>query len=207
MKRILRRIVFLVLLIWFFVCSVLAGMIYYTGTVDEATASDVIIVLGAGMTRDGRPNWALRQRSEHAAELWKIGYAPMVICTGGVGRNTTRSEADGCREVLEREGVPRSAILLEDTSRSTEENALNSRAIMDAEGWENAIIVSDSYHVFRARHIFERAGIEVVLSPVPMERMQRPWFYVYSMFRELAALHWQLFKETFNLPFTYVQFG
>jgi uncharacterized SAM-binding protein YcdF (DUF218 family) len=212
MKRflaILRRIVLIALLIWLFACAILAAVIHHTGTIDEAVPADVIIVLGAGLTNEGEPNWALSRRSEHAAELWKNGYAPMIICTGGVGRNVIipRSEADGCREVLMREGVPDSAIILEDTSRSTEENALNTQAIMAEHGWQRAILVSDSYHVFRARYIFNSVGMDVILSPVPLEKIESPAFYAYSMVREVLALHWQVLKEAFNLPFTYVQFG
>jgi uncharacterized SAM-binding protein YcdF (DUF218 family) len=212
MKRffaLIRRITIILLPVWLLACGILAAIIHYTGTIDEAVPADVIIVLGAGLTNDGRPNWALSRRSEHAAELWKNGYAETIICTGGVGRNVIngRSEADGCREVLMREGVPQSAIVLEDTSRSTEENALNTQAIMREAGWETAILVSDSYHVFRARYIFNGVGMNVILSPVPLDKIESPAFYAYSMLREVLALHWQIFKETFELPFTYVQFG
>ena len=93
-----------------------------------------------------------------------------------------------------REGVPASAITLEDTSRSTEENARNARLIMVAHGWQTAILVSDSYHVFRARYIVSRVGIDVLLSPVPLEKIKSPAFFVYSMLREVIALHWQVFK-------------
>jgi uncharacterized SAM-binding protein YcdF (DUF218 family) len=209
MKRFLRfgRFVLLGLVVWLFACGILAAIIHQTGSMDEASESDVIIVLGAGLTRDGRPNRALNRRSEHAAELWKAGYADTIICTGGVGLNQTRSEADACREVLLREGVQESAIVLEDTSRSTEENALNSQAIMEANGWQTAILVSDSYHVFRARYIFSSVGIAIVLSPVPFEEIPNRGSYVYSMVRELFALHWQIFKETFHIPVTYLPLG
>jgi uncharacterized SAM-binding protein YcdF (DUF218 family) len=209
-KRFWRRMRFLILftiIIWLIGCGVLAFMIYRTGTIDEAEEADVIIVLGAGLTDDGQPNWALSRRSEHAAALWKAGFAETIICTGGVGTRVTRSEADGCREVVEREGVPRSAIVLEDTSRSTEENAMNAKAIMDANGWQTAILVSDSYHVFRARYIFTSFGIELVLSPVPIDKIESPSFYAYSLVREIFALHWHVVKEFFRLPVTYVRFG
>jgi uncharacterized SAM-binding protein YcdF (DUF218 family) len=173
---------------------VLAALIYRTGTIDEARPSNVIIVLGAALTDDGQPNKALRRRSEHAALLWQAGYAGSIICTGGVGRNLTRSEADGCRDVLTRAGVPDRAIVLENTSHSTEENARNAQSIMRAHGWRTAILVSDSYHVFRARYIFSRLGIDVVLSPVPLARIDGHAFYVYSVVRELMALQRQVLK-------------
>lgn len=192
--RWLRRSVLVLVVTWLLGCGLLAAAIHYTGTVDRAVRSDVIIVLGASLTNQGEPNRALTRRSAHAAELWRDGLAGMIICTGGIGRDlqVARSEADGCRQVLMREGVPRAAILLEETSRNTEENARHAHDIMTAHGWDSAVLVSDSYHVFRARRIFARTGIDVVPSPVPVARIGSPLFYVHSVVREVMALHWQV---------------
>lgn len=192
--RLLCRSALALLAAWVLGSALLAGIIVYTGTVDEAVRADAIIVLGAALSRDGTPYKALTRRSAHAARLWRDGRAPMIICTGGIGRTVRipRSEADGCREVLMREGVPRTAIVLEETSRSTEENAGNARAIMAARGWRRAILVSDSYHVFRGSYIARRAGIDVVRSPVPTTAVSSPLFYVLSVLREVMAVEWQL---------------
>lgn len=194
--RVLRRLALVLLVTWLLACGVLAAIIHYTGTIDDPRHADVIIVLGAALTDEGEPGRALRRRSEHAAALWTDGHAGMIICTGGIGRaaRIRRSEADGCRDVLMREGVPRAAILLEETSRNTEENGRNSHAIMVAHGWDSAVLVSDSYHVFRARYLFGRTGIHVVPGPVPVARIESPLFYVHAVVREVAALHWQVLK-------------
>jgi uncharacterized SAM-binding protein YcdF (DUF218 family) len=191
-----RRLVLALPLAWLLACGVLAAIILFTGMVDQAVRSDVIIVLGAAISDEGGPGKALTRRSEHAAELWRRGQAPMIICTGGVGAEARirRSEADGCREVLMHHGVPRDRIVLEETSRSTEENARNARDIMVARGWTRAILVSDSYHVFRARLLFRRLGVDVVLSPVTVARIGSPLFYLFSVVREVGALHAQLFR-------------
>jgi len=193
--RRVRRLVLVLLATWLGACALLAAAIFYTGTIDAAVRSDVIIVLGAALTRDGKPYLALTRRSEHAAVLWKKGFAGTIICTGGIGpqQRVPRSEADGCREILMRDGVPRTAIVLEDTSQSTDEQARNTRDIMAAHGWKSAILVSDSYHVFRARYLVRRVGIDVSLSPVPVTATG-PVFYVASLVREIMALHQQVFK-------------
>lgn len=195
--RLLRRLAILLLVSWLVACVLLVAAIHYTGTVDEPVRSDVIIVFGAALTDDGKPYRALSRRSEHAADLWKNGHAATIICTGGVGPNVRipRSEADGCREVAMREGVPRTAIVLEETSRNTEENARNARRIMVEHGWNSAILVTDSYHMFRARYLARRVGIDVVPSPVPVARIGSPLFYLHSVVREVAALHGQLLKS------------
>ena len=199
MKRFLRllgRIALVLLVSWLCACVLLAAIIHHTGTRDESLRSDVIIVLGAALTRDGKPYKALIRRSEHAAELWKSGRAAAILCTGGIGPHLQipRSEADGCREILMRDGVPRSAILLEDTSESTEQQALEARRIMAVHGWKVATLVSDSYHMFRARYIARRAGLDVVLSPVPASKIDGPAPYVFALVREVMALHWLFLK-------------
>lgn len=159
--RLLRRMILALIALWLLIIIGLMSLIHYTGTIDEPQSANVIIVLGAGLSNSGRPGWALTRRSNHAAQLWHQGYAPIVICTGGTASNQNRSEAEGCREVLNRNGVPSSAIILEDNSRSTEENAIFSHQIMNANNWETVLLVSDSYHVFRGRYIFSNQGLVV----------------------------------------------
>jgi uncharacterized SAM-binding protein YcdF (DUF218 family) len=200
----LGPMIILTFVLWLLIIFALIGAIHYTGIVDNPESADVIIVLGAGLSRSGRPGWALTRRATHAAELWHQGFAPYIICTGGVGNGQTRSEADACREVLMRNAVPSSLIILEDRSRSTEENAIFSQELMDAQGWDTALIVSDSYHIFRAGYLFSGQDIEVFSSPVAYERINNPPFYIYSLLREVAALHWQVFKDIFDLQITHI---
>jgi len=200
----LRRAALFLFLAWIVLLVGLILAIDVTGRTEQAQEADVIVVLGAGLSRDGRPGYALSRRSRHAAELWHQGYADYILCTGGQAPDQSRSEADGCRQVLMWRGVPESAILLEEGSRSTEENALYSRPIIEANGWEDVILVSDSYHLFRAEILFRTRGIPVILSPVPREEMRRHDWYPRAVTRELAALHWQFFKDLLGLPFTHI---
>lgn len=206
--RWLGRAIAFGILAWVVGVMLLLAIIHRTGQIDEAQSADVIVVLGAGVTSEGRPGWALTRRSSHAAQLWAEGYAPNIICTGGQAPRTPRSEAAACSAVLQWRGVPESAIVLEDRSRSTEENALNTRVILEANGWDDVLLVSDSYHVFRADFIFGSVGTDVARSPVPAEQIRGGFSnYANSMVREIAALHWQVLKEVLNLPITHVPLG
>jgi uncharacterized SAM-binding protein YcdF (DUF218 family) len=172
------------------------------GAWDRAQEADVIIVLGAGVQRNNRPGPALIRRSEQAAILWQKGLAARIICSGGIpDGEIRRSEADACRELLVESGIPTEAIWLEDRSRSTEENAFYSRQMMDEHGWKTAVVVSDGYHLLRAAWLFGQEGFTVYTSPA-----ETPSFgnWLTSMGREIAAFHWQAFKDILGLPFTYV---
>ena len=198
------RIVLFLLVLWAWEVLLVVIVINAYGQVDHAQPADVIIVLGAGLRADNTPGPALTRRSLHAAHLWQQGLAPVIICTGGKPGNRTRPEADACAELLRADGVPAEAIVQEDESRSTEENALYTKTLMEARGWHTAILVSDGYHLFRAQHLFSGQGIPVYTSPVTEDA---PSGLEYAVFigREIAALHWQILKEIFNIPVTYVQ--
>jgi uncharacterized SAM-binding protein YcdF (DUF218 family) len=198
------RIILFLLLLWAWEVLLVVIVINAYGQVDQAQPVDVIIVLGAGLRADNTPGPALTRRSLHAAHLWQQGLAPVIICTGGKPGNRTRPEADACAELLRADGVPAEAIVQEDESRSTEENALYAKTLMEARGWHTAILVSDGYHLFRAQHLFSNQGIPVYTSPVTEDS---PSGIEYAVFigREIAALHWQILKEIFNIPITYVQ--
>jgi len=201
-RRAILRFLLIVLAVWLLVIVGLALAVILYGRVDERRPSDVIVVLGAGLRRDNQPNLALIRRSEQGALLYHEGIAPYIVCSGGYAIGRTRSEADACREILESNGVPASAIIMEDESRSTEENAIYTHQIMDARGWQTAVIVSDGYHMLRAQWIFTIEGIDIVVSPAPTR--PRLSTYALAVGREVVALHWQVIKEILHLPYTYV---
>jgi uncharacterized SAM-binding protein YcdF (DUF218 family) len=190
-----------VLALWLLVVVGMAAAIYVYGEDQHNTSADVIIVLGAGLRRNGSPGDALTRRSLWAAQLYHEGAAPAVLCTGGTGAGQRRSEADACRELLQSRDVPATAIYLEDSSHSTEENAIYSRRIADALGWQRAILVTDSYHMLRASWTFNQYGIDHARSPVPREQIRGGW-YPRHFAREILALHWYGFKFALNLSYT-----
>jgi uncharacterized SAM-binding protein YcdF (DUF218 family) len=200
-RRRLLVVIFVVVLVWLAVCGGMVALAMSVGDQNNAQQSDVIVVLGSGLRRDGRAGDALWRRSLVAAQAYHNGLAPNIICTGGVGENQNRSEAEVCREILIGEDVPTIAIVLEENSRSTEENALNTRAIMAERGWTTAVVVTDSFHMLRAGWIFSGYGIEHTRYPVPRNRV-RIWWYGSSLAREIAAIHWYGFKRLFNIEAT-----
>lgn len=202
-QRFKRMILFLFLGGLLYFCSFIVAL-HVIGATDRTEEADVIIVLGAGLRRDGRPAWALTRRAEMAAALWHDGIAPIVLCTGAQAEGYPRSEASACREVLIRGGVPDSVIFLEEQSRSTEENAIYSAEILDNNGLSSVVLVSDSYHMFRAEWMFRDMGVIAYTSPVSASRINQPLFYPYSLVREFVAFHWYVVKNVFNIPVTHI---
>jgi uncharacterized SAM-binding protein YcdF (DUF218 family) len=108
-------------------------------TVDSGPVkADVLVVLGGGGG----------ERTGRAAELFQAGEAAKIIVSG----------ADDCEWTerwLETNVVPASAVLLEDRSHTTYENAKFSIPMLRALGAHRIIIVTSWYHSRRALACFE----------------------------------------------------
>jgi uncharacterized SAM-binding protein YcdF (DUF218 family) len=134
---------------------------------------------------------------EKAAELFASGYAPYVIPTGGVSvksgkfngvkRKTDiysgdyQSDCEFMTDVLLKNGVPQSAILSENVSGFTKENAMLSRKVVDEQSLtvKSAIIVCKSFHARRCQMVWQFAfpDAEIIVAPVDVYDISRDnWF-------------------------------
>ena len=145
---------------------------------------DAIVVAGCRVDPDGRPSLALQRRTAHAVALWELGLAPVVVFTGGVGANPP-SEARAAADHAAALGLPPGAALLEDRSTSTEENAAFTATLMRDEGLgDRVLVVTDSYHAFRAGRVFSRHFSEAfAVGSTP-----GPWVRARGSLREVAAV-------------------
>ena len=170
------------------------------GQVDRARRADVIVVLGARVWPSGRPSDALTRRTLHAVKLYKEGLAAAIVFSGGLGTHPP-TEAQAAARLAMDQGVPPEAIVLEEESHSTEDSAFLVSEIMRARGWQTAIVVSDAYHLWRAKLLFGKAGIEAYPSPAHDERYPlSKRMYLYYLGREVVAVAWYYVKSWLGLP-------
>ena len=132
--------------------------------VDEARKADVIVVLGAA-EYNGRPSPVLRARLDHALELWRTGYAPRLMTTGGAGGDPRYTEGIVGRDYLVQKGVPLEAIIVEEESETTVHTIAAVSEIMRRMSLKSAILVSDGYHIFRAKKMLQSQDVAVYGSP------------------------------------------
>lgn len=154
------------------------------GQADRAQPADAIVVLGARVLKGGRAGDSLRARTLHAVELYHRGFAPAIMCTGGVGAHAP-AEAEVAAALARSHGVPAGALVLEDRSTSTWENAENAAALCRERRWQRVIVVSDPYHLLRATRNFRKVGLEAYPSPARECRRNRtPYLRALWAFRE-----------------------
>lgn len=148
--------------------ALLAWQVDRLGGRDDARPADAIVVLGARVDPDGRPGSDLTSRTYHAVDLWLAGYAPRIICTGGF-KDDALSAASVCRRFAIELGVPADQVWLADGTTNTIEDAAATARVMAGHGWRSAILVSHPLHLYRARWLFRRAGVDAVTSPTTTE--------------------------------------
>lgn len=125
---------------------------------------DAIVVAGAQVWRGGRPSKALERRTLAAVKLFKAGYAPRLVLTGGL-EGYPPAAAQAAATFARTHGVPESALVIEDRSHSTLENAAFTREMV---GPLRVLVVTDAYHVLRCELIYTHFFPEVQLVGVPL---------------------------------------
>jgi len=111
---------------------------------------------------DGVPSEQLASRLDHALALWEQERAPLIAVTGGKMEGDRFTEAATSRRYLVDRGVPREAILAEETGRSTWESLSNLAPVLRAEGIESVVVVSNGYHLQRSLLTVRELGFRAV---------------------------------------------
>jgi uncharacterized SAM-binding protein YcdF (DUF218 family) len=117
-----------------------------------------------------------------AARLYDAGKAPLVLLSGGSDPEySVMSEAQAMQVFLRDLGVPDSAMLLEQESRNTHQNAENSARLLRQRGFNRILLVTSALHMERALSEFESRGLEVIPAVTDHEAGEPPpipWRYL-----------------------------
>ena len=170
---------------------ILAKQVEGQSVIDEAQKSDIIVVLGAA-EYNGRPSPVLKARLDHAFDLYQKGLSNLILTTGGAGGDLLLTEGQVGRDYLVRRGINAEAIVVEGQGDSTVGSLLAVSEIMRRMNLVSAIVVSDGYHVFRAKRILEHEGMKVYGSPRPYRQQgtfREKWLYVRQ---SLGYLLWRI---------------
>jgi uncharacterized SAM-binding protein YcdF (DUF218 family) len=162
--------------------------IWDQGDLDEARPAGAIVVLGAAQY-DGAPSPLFRERLRHATELYREGYAPFFVVTGGKQPGDRTTEAAVARQYALRQGIADDHVLMEDRGRTTLESIRAVAVILRQHGIEDAIFVSDPTHMLRVLRMASDQGITAWGSPTRSSPLDRdPSLRLEATIHELGAL-------------------
>ncbi|MCL2201786.1 MAG: YdcF family protein [Oscillospiraceae bacterium] len=187
LAKILRRI-FVIGLSLALVIFIVLQVLIISGAYTQEADVDAVIVLGAGLRGD-EPSVILRTRLHAAMEYVQNRPGVPIIVSGGLGQGRNLTEAQAMFNYLSASGIDESLIWMEGASTSTHENLTFSRELMAQMGLNpetaTVAVVSNEFHIFRARMLAQRAGLNAVgvAAATPSLRLQALYF-----FREAFAL-------------------
>lgn len=131
-------------------------------TLDDANNPSVLVVLGGGLTKkDGDIvlNHYSRSRADTTISLHEQHTLPVV---------TSGAESPWLQEYI-KTSLPHAVIISDNASMNTCENAIFSAKLLAHHELPNSVyLVTDRYHMARARRQFAQAGIMTVPQPAPL---------------------------------------
>ena len=122
---------------------------------ENAPASQLAIVFGAGLRRDGSPTAILRDRVETAADLYFSGKVEKILMSGD-NRFEYYNEPESMRQYALSLGVPDAAIALDYAGRRTYDTCYRAKAIFGA---SEALLVTQKFHLPRALFLCNALGL------------------------------------------------
>lgn len=120
----------------------------------------VVVVLGCRVYGE-RASLSLEERLKAALRYLEEHEEAVCIVSGGQGNGEDISEAECMYRYLLAHGIEASRLYKEERSKSTRENLLYSKQIIDENGWKpNIAIATNEYHMYRAGRVAKRLGME-----------------------------------------------
>jgi uncharacterized SAM-binding protein YcdF (DUF218 family) len=172
--------------------ALFAGALFLAGAAASLTLigaqpylehADALVVLG-NTVRHGKPSARLAARLQEGERLWRAGYAPVIIVSGGIERD---GEDEGLvmRAALLAHGVPDSVIVADSQGRDTWETARFTSRWLAAHHARSVIAVSQYFHLVRCQIALRRFGVPIVYRSGPR---YFEWRDLYSAPREVIGL-------------------
>ena len=172
-------------------------LVYSYSTRTASRRADAAVVLGAAAWGKN-PSPVFRERINHGITLYRNNRVGKLIFTGGTPKAGYMTEAEVARRYARGHGVPNKDILLETTSRDTQQNLENTKTLMYNNGLESVVIISDPYHLARAAAVADYVGLYYQTDPTPTSRYsgQNRAKFMASEVLSLMAFQWWRLSET-----------
>lgn len=156
---------------------------------DPPRRVNTAVVLGFGLLRSGAVSPVFEARIARGVALREAGLARRLLLTGGVGAYPPAESIAARRRAIAL-GVPEGDLLYEDRSHTTRENMTEAARVLREAGEAPGpvAVVSDTFHLARARRLARDAGLDPVMvasvSPAWTDRRRALWWVL----REAALL-------------------
>lgn len=158
------------------------------GFSDKLFQSDVIVVYGNQVYADKTVSKRLQTRLDKTIELYKKGFAPKIIVTGGIDKNQNDEALVMKNYLVEVGSVPESAIIMDNQGVNTHASVLFVKNYLEKNQQGSVINVSQYSHLMRINLAMKKCGInkaghshaDYFFEPRNFYTMVREFFAFYS---------------------------
>ena len=166
--------------------------LYSRATFDK-NGYDCILVLGAGVRKDGSLSPLLEDRVQTGIELYNQGAAPKILMSGDHGREDY-NEPDAMKAYAVAQGVPSSDIFVDYAGFSTYESLVRAKEVFSA---QKVLVVTQTYHLYRALYIGQQLGMDCDGVESDRRTYQTQWLWD---LREMVARAKDVCYTAFRVP-------
>jgi len=159
------------------------GTLLWDGLHDDVARADIGLVLGNTVFPDGTPSPRLAARLDRAAALYHEGQFGLMMVSGAPGKEG-HDEAIVMRGYLIIRGVPSERILVDSEGYTTFHSANNTAKLMRRRGFDSVLIISQYFHLPRARLAMQRFGFARIYTA---HAHYFEWRDLYSIAREIPG--------------------
>lgn len=142
---------------------------------------DCAIVCGYPANDDGSPSDIMKRRVEKAAELFHKKKVKYLLLSGAAVHNQYE-EADVMREYAESLGIPAECILMENRAVSTYHNMMYAKEIMEMNGINDCVVVTNGWHLRKADHYARKFHLDYIMckadNPDGEHKRKTIWRYI-----------------------------
>lgn len=169
-------------------CAAAFALLEAKASKGESPANpDFLLILGCRVRAD-EAEATLKTRIEAAAKYLKENPNTAAVCCGGIVHpDQTKSEAAVIRDGLLSAGIDDARIILEDKSKTTRENFINAKKIIDGFSLSKEpkiAFLSSEFHLLRSGVIAKRAGVSAlsVAAPSPKAELIKNYIREFAVF-------------------------
>jgi vancomycin permeability regulator SanA len=149
-----------------FLLILYVNLTMYDGTREKIVSGDVlsdydadcILVLGASVRENGSPSLMLRDRLDMSIGLYEIGVSDRLLMSGDHS-SPYYDEVTAMKSYAVEAGIPSTDIFLDHAGLSTYESIYRAKYVYGA---QRIVIVTQSYHLYRALYLADALGLEAV---------------------------------------------
>lgn len=138
----------------------------------DCQEADAIVAVSGGDTH---------ARTDEAVKLYENGWADTLIFSGAAADKSGPSNASAMRQHAIQSGVPVEAIIIEDISETTHQNAQQSSGVFVDNDFRRVILVTSAYHQRRASIEFRSYApdnTQVINHPVQQDSQWSAWWWL-----------------------------